>query len=277
MTDYNEKFGLSGPSRLVTTQSIAVHYDGKSKVIKNDHPNYERAKEAIKEADWNLFIDLLSPDKVIAEKSDGKFKIRDDQVFIQNDDGSEFALPSELNKTVLMYMEDGLEYNSLIKFATKLQRNPSYRSVQQLFRYISSVNMTITEDGDFIAYKSVREDFKDQHSGTFDNSIGNVVEMPRNQVDDNPDNHCSNGLHVASYNYANNVYRGPVTLYVSVNPEDVVSVPKDHNNEKIRTCRYKVLGISKGEMKTPYFYTEEYLDNEDEDEDEEKDVLCLAD
>ena len=47
----------------------------------------------------------------------------------------------------------------------------------------------------------VRSDYKDVHSGTFDNSVGQVLEMPRNQVDEDKDRTCSAGLHFCSYDY----------------------------------------------------------------------------
>ena len=63
--------------------------------------------------------------------------------------------------------------------------------------------------------------------------------MNRNDVDDNPNNHCSHGLHVARYNYAYNW--DDKTVIVKINPRDVVCVPDDYDGEKMRVCKYEVL------------------------------------
>ena len=77
------------------------------------------------------------------------------------------------------------------------------------------------------------------HIGHIPNPPGAVVEMPRTQVSDDRHNGCTTGLHVGTWDYASAF--GPKTLIVSVNPRDVVSVPKDCGYQKLRTCRYTVL------------------------------------
>ena len=52
-----------------------------------------------------------------------------------------------------------------------------------------------------LAYKKIRNNWTDIHSGTFDNSIGAVCGMPRNMVDEDSSRTCSAGLHVCSYDY----------------------------------------------------------------------------
>jgi hypothetical protein len=61
--------------------------------------------------------------------------------------------------------------------------------VTELYGFLEKGNLPITNDGHFLAYKKVRKDYKDCHSGTMDNSIGQVVEMERNQVDDKAEKH----------------------------------------------------------------------------------------
>jgi hypothetical protein len=40
-------------------------------------------------------------------------------------------------------------------------------------------------------------------------------------------------------------YSGDILVEVIISPKDVVSVPIDYNNQKMRVCRYKVLGVVK--------------------------------
>ena len=61
-------------------------------------------------------------------------------------------------------------------------------------------------------------------------------------MDDNKDNHCSFGLHVGSYDYANGwAGDGGRLLLVEFDPQDAVSVPTDCNFQKLRVCKYKVV------------------------------------
>lgn len=203
---------------LVTNRAVTVTFDGESHTVTRPSKLADELLAALKEKDWDKVKVLCSPQEAVNSKSGGLFTVRCGQVFVMLPTGQEWAVPGGLNTTILSYIEQGLDFDRLVKFAIKLHENPSYRSVQQLFSFIMNTNLTITEDGDFIAYKSVRGDFKDCHTGTFDNSVGSVVEMPRNEVNEDPEQTCSNGLHVATYEYAHNVYRGEVTLFVAVNP-----------------------------------------------------------
>jgi hypothetical protein len=92
-----------------------------------------------------------------------------------------------------------------------------------------------------LAYKKVSEDYKDVYSGTFDNSVGKVCEMERNQVDDDKDRTCSVGLHFCSQEYLNH-FGGERTMILKINPRDVVSIPSDYHNSKGRCSRYEVIG-----------------------------------
>jgi hypothetical protein len=102
--------------------------------------------------------------------------------------------------------------------------------------------MPITDDGCFIGYKAITNDWKDKHSRTFDNRVGKTPTVPRNTVDDDFRNGCSHGLHIGSYKYANEFARGDDRIVlVKVNPADAVSVPEDCEFQKLRAWRYKVI------------------------------------
>lgn len=91
----------------------------------------------------------------------------------------------------------------------------------------------------------------DNYTKTLDNSVGKVVTMPRNEVDNNREIVCSRGLHIAAWEYAQG-YSGDVLIMVKVNPSDIISIPSDYNNQKGRCCKYEVIGIINEEMKTEY-------------------------
>jgi hypothetical protein len=131
----------------------------------------------------------------------------------------------------------------MVNFMHNLMKNPSKRSVDELYGFLEKNNLPLTPDGHFLAYKKVRRDFKDIHSGTMDNSPGTIVEMERNQVDDNKDQTCSTGLHFCGLSYLDH-FGGSDSrvVIVKIDPADVVSIPSDYNGAKGRACRYEVIG-----------------------------------
>jgi len=95
----------------------------------------------------------------------------------------------------------------------------------------------------------------DIHSRSMNNSVGQVVTMPRNKVDDVRANTCSEGLHFCSLEYLphfGSLSRGDRTVIVKINPADVVSIPQDYNNAKGRTCRYQVVAEHDSDTKSAF-------------------------
>ncbi len=140
-------------------------------------------------------------------------------------------------------LEEDFPVDPLCNFLTNLKLNPSKRAVDELYGFLEKNSLPITPDGHFLAYKKVRDNYKDIHSGTFDNSVGQVCEMPRNEVNEDKDQTCSSGLHFCSLEYLPNFGYGTGNRVVilKINPRDVVSIPSDYNNAKGRACRYEVI------------------------------------
>src|SRR5579885_459587 len=233
---------------VITDHHITVSYDGKREIVKREDPLADRVIKALKEGRNHEIPALVEAAKRIETFSQGTFTVKDGRVLVRG-----VPAPKVLGDKIIRFSKEGLPYQPLVKFAENLQANPSFRAVNELYSFLEKNEHAITEEGKFIAYKRVRSDFKDIHSGTFDNTPGNVLEMPRNQVNEDPNQTCSNGLHVANWDYAHTKFASndaatDVMLEVEVNPADVVSVPVDYNNSKMRVCRYKVLNV----VTTPY-------------------------
>lgn len=149
------------------------------------------------------------------------------------------ALPTELSARIVAFKDNGLPFEPLLKFWEKLKKNPSFNSRRMLYKFLEHNGHPLTTNGNFIAYRGVTADFKDCHTRTFDNSVGAVCEVPRDQVDDNPNNTCSYGLHVAAHSYAYGF--GAKLVKVEVDPQDVVCVPTDYDGTKMRVAKFKVV------------------------------------
>jgi hypothetical protein len=121
-----------------------------------------------------------------------------------------------------------------------LDANPSYRARNELVGFLDACELPITDDGCFMAYKKIRANFTDVHTGTFDNSPGTTVKMNRRDVNEDPTQACSAGLHVCSYSYLSH-FSGDRIVSVKVNPRDCVAVPRDYSAAKMRVCEYTVI------------------------------------
>ena len=142
---------------------------------------------------------------------------------------------------MITMLQEGFPIEPMVNFMENLYANPSKRSVDELYNFLEKSQLPITPDGHFLAYKKVRDNYFDCHSGTMDNSVGKIVEMARNEVDDDKDRTCSAGLHFCSLDYLNH-FGGARIMIVKINPKDVVSIPSDYNDTKGRACRYEVIG-----------------------------------
>lgn len=267
-----------------TSTSVIVNFpdtiDGKrifrTKTVSADSAEYMQIKEAIRKGLVDKLPNIINHKERVIQKhisvsNDKDIKFEDGSVLMRVQ--KEFiSVPPELGKRIIAYAEEGLPFSDLKAFFRNLIQNPSRTSTQSLWRFLEKNHFPITPDGCFIAYKGVSEDFKDLHTGTFDNSIGKVVQVRRNQVDEDITQQCSHGLHVASYNYAHRFYGGGKVIEVKVNPQDVVAVPINETDEKMRVCKYKSVGISQREITDQRVeYDDDEYDEHDEEYDEEHD------
>ena len=229
---------------LYLDNSIIVNFKGETHTIRKGDAKFTMVEELIVSGELEKIPDVLTF-KSTFDHIEG-MELKDNCVFIDGE-----ALPEILNLRVLQYMEKRIPFDSLIRFARKLRKNPSLNSRKMLYKFLEHNGHPITEEGNFIAYRGVTNDFKDRHTGKFDNSVGAVCEMPRSQVDDNPNNTCSEGLHVACYDYAYGF--GPKRIEVEVNPVDVVCVPADYDGTKMRVCKFRVVAEAESLRDEPYY------------------------
>jgi hypothetical protein len=246
---------------IILPQSLILNHEGNTVTINKADGRYEKIVDKIREGKLDEIIPLLSIADGLKEKG---FEIVHGVVHVDGE-----ALPNSLSQRVLDFYNNNLPFQPLLKFWAKLKLNPSFNSRQMLFKFLEHNGHPITTEGNFIAYRAVRGDFLDKHSGKMDNSVGNVVEVPRSQVDDNPNNVCSFGLHVATLEYAKGFgSNGDRLLDVEVDPADVVAVPTDYNGTKMRVCKFKVVAESKGLIDKPL--VESSYEPEDEEETNEE-------
>ncbi len=224
---------------FISDENITINFDNQTHIIPVNSPQSFPIIEAIRNKNYDTLPDLINATKIkINNYGNGSFEVKNNDIYVNGN-----KVPNELSKKILRFIDEGLPHEPLVKFSEKLLENPSYRAVNELFGFLSKNDHPITEDGNFIAYKRVNSDYTDMYTRTMDNSPGKEVSMPRNQVNEDANQTCSFGLHVANWNYASNLYNAGngILIEVEVNPADVVAVPVDYDNAKMRVCKYKVL------------------------------------
>jgi hypothetical protein len=243
-----------------------IYHNGNAHTITPDHVNYERIEEVLSEERYDELEELFDVPTMIARHFDEVEVDEDGQVYYNGQ-----IMHNALSRRITQYCREGIPFDSLVRFFQNLMKNPSKRAVDELYSFLDNQEMPITQDGCFVGYKAVTSDWKDKHTRTIDNSIGTVVSIPRNEVDDDPNNTCSKGLHVANHNYATGFAHGDDNLVlVKVNPMDCVSVPNEYGAEKLRCCRYVVLARVEKKLDDQAMYQEAPIhsfDFEDEEED----------
>lgn len=231
-------------SFIKTQDHLTVVFDdGEIATIYQSNPNYAKIIDALTHKEWETVRELADPSVEVARAiSAGGVadRVRIDGGVVYYDDN---PLHTHLTDRMLEMLEEGFDITPLALFLQNMMENPSYRAVTELYTFLEASNLPITEDGHFLAYKRVRSDWMDQWSGSMSNAIGSVVEMPRNEVDEDKSRTCSSGLHFCSREYLPHygASGGGRVIIVKINPRDVVAIPQDYNNAKGRTCRYEVI------------------------------------
>lgn len=247
---------------IIQGSQVTVVINSKPHVVSKSHPMFQRVVDAIKANDWKTVDSIIDPKKVVLEYGNGKIAVEGDKLYWN---GEEFH--NSLATRMIQMLQDGFDIKPMVNFMENLMTNPSKRAVTELYGFLEKNSLPITPDGCFLAYKKIRQDYTDCHTGTVLNkpavyiteadleTIANstnkkvkvtiengitVVSMERNNVDDDQNRTCSTGLHFCSRDYLNH-FGGERIVIVKINPRDVVSIPNDYNDSKGRACRYEIV------------------------------------
>jgi hypothetical protein len=256
---------------IVTSSSITVTVDGVPFTILKGDAKYAEVLRALAEDREGDLARLFIPKMVIEEwGGNGDFTVADGRVLYQGD-----QVPADLSSRILGMARSMGDPAPLLAFWANLSENPSWRSVEQLYTFLTHENIPITDDGYFLAYKAVTGDLKDKHTQRVDNSVGVINRMPRNRISDDPTLSCHYGFHVGALSYAQS-FGGPgdILLIVKVNPRDVVCVPYDSSAQKVRVCEYEVIGVYGSPLPSTHVYNDDYLIEDGEDEGDEVEDDC---
>jgi hypothetical protein len=225
---------------IISQNSATVIKNGESAIVHRDSPNYKAVVDLLLTEDFENSWAMTSVKKAIEEFSQGKIKVTDDdKVFYGT-----FEVRNRMTDKLVEMIRDGAEGTKAFCafFEAVMTDIESDYVREQLWPFIESQCIELNDDGTFTGYRAVRSDYLDKHTGTIDNSVGQVVVMPRHLVNSDPNQACSAGLHVGSLEYAKGFKGGNDRLIkVKCHVRDVVSVPYDYDAGKLRCCRFEVI------------------------------------
>jgi len=249
---------------IVQGSNITVVIGTTPHTVSKSHIAYNKLLSAIKAGEWETVQDIIEPKQVVLNVGQGNVSIQGDKIFWK---GRE--MHNALTKRMVAMIQEDFPVDPLVAFMENLMENPSKRAVNELYGFLEKNTLPITSDGCFLAYKKVRQDYLDCHSGTVLNKPAaymtdedtaaleeaagknsevtvevvdgvTVVSMERNLVDDDQNRTCSTGLHFCSKDYLNH-FGGERIVILKINPRDVVSIPNDYNDSKGRCARYEIV------------------------------------
>lgn len=244
----------------------------------SSHPEYLNLVECVKVGDIDELERLIDVGTVVDNWSQGIVRFENGVLTYEGE-----AVPLPQAKTTINMIKQGFDCTAMVNFLSQEYNNPSRSSREQGYEFLAKKGITICADGYVAGYKGVAihdgpdfvdlmgrtvtaGDYVDKYTGkSYRNNIGDHNTMPRRRVQDDPNIGCGEGLHIGTYEYAQN-WAGPegAVILVKFSPEHIVSVPKDHSFEKLRVCDYHIVGESRGQIEDLIY---------DEEADEELDDL----
>jgi len=231
---------------IINENTVTVFVEGDSFSFDKDHCNYDKIIKEIEADETNIenLIKLVDMRRAVENFVEGNIQIEDGELFYKG-----ILVDNFVSNKIFDMIEEEVNVTPLIRFLDKLMSNPSKWAIDELYGFLDYGKLPITPDGDFIAFKKVRYDYKDIHTGSIDNSVGKVVTMLRGMVDDDKNKTCSSGLHFCSKEYLSSFgsnrkepEKEDRIVILQINPRDVVSIPTDYNNTKGRCCKYTIVG-----------------------------------
>jgi hypothetical protein len=226
---------------LNDTNVTFISDDGLPRSADGTHPNYLRIREALLSNDAEVDVVALADTKVAIEgKTFGLVTVGEDAIWYKTT-----QLEGYLIEKLLGMVSADIDVTPWANLLDNLMRNPEADARERLPLFLEQAGMPITQDGYFLAWRLVREDYWDIKTGsTFHCTEGVTIAMPREECDNNPHQTCSSGIHVAAFGYLGSYgfdNTGRRCMLVKVNPEHVVAVPTDYSHQKLRACEVMIL------------------------------------
>lgn len=226
----------------VTPDSIVIFAGAKPYIARKDHLNFEKIKSLVKGKQFEKAVKLFDIAGAITANSKGKITVKNSVVY-----WNDKPLHNYVTNRLLTLLKEGFDVKPVINFLEDLynnnllvKENPNHYLVEDLYKFLQSNELPHTPDGGFLAWKRVRKDYLDIHSGTISYKVGESVKEPWEKVSKNRSECGGSGLYFGSRRYFEKLdfgaEKGYKLLLVKVMPRHVASVPVSYEHSKGRAC-----------------------------------------
>lgn len=239
-----------------TSISLLIHNENGFNpiIIPSTHMNFKAVRDELaKDPDYDLnrLYELTDIPRAIAIKTDGRVEVYNGVVKFDGEIIHNYAATR-----IIEHVQQKLPIIPMMRFLDRLMDNPNKEIRVDLFEWLEKGDMPITEDGCFIGYKYVQDDYYSAHTGKDGkvlHALHTEVSMPREECDENRAESCSTGLHFCGFGYLSScyVYNNRIII-VKVDPKDVTAIPAYYDSQKGRCCRYQVVGEITDNIKDHY-------------------------
>lgn len=270
-------------SKTDNSLTVVILDGGRNQVLSTtkSNPNWGAILTALASHDQAEVVQLMSIKNAVERYTESNVEVVDGSVYFRGR-----PLHGQDVDRLLEFQREGVPFLPMARFLELKQKNPSYRSINELYKFLEHRQMPLTPQGTILGYKGVQSNFysvmgntatvmisgETDSGGHILNTVGADIRCDRNCVCDDYRQGCSPGLHIGSLSYA--LGWGQRVVIVEFSPEDVVCVPEDCECQKLRACAYKVRGEYTGAL--PNTYSDVYEVNSktttDDYEDENEDV-----
>lgn len=215
---------------VIKKDYIQVTLPGKGPFsLDSSHPTFNKMRNALKTKRWRSVPKLVSLAASLHDCTVGDVQFK----------GGAFSykgktVDSSLTNRIVEMIQEKKEVKHMMLFMNNLYKNPSQTAINSFFDWLKDNQLPITDDGCFLAYKSVNDDYLDTYSRTVSNKPGQVIMMSRKVANTDYHDQCSTGFHICSRRYG--IY-GSKVMAVKVNPIYVLSAI----DGKMRVTQYEVL------------------------------------
>lgn len=228
---------------MITKETVTIiENNGMATCSLKDCSFKDELLSALRRGDEQTAMALINKDRAIADwvNDENTLRVKDREILYKVGESDWEPLHNALVERIIDMRDQGFNPDPMIKLLENINRNPSKEAQVDLYAFLETNRLPVTIDGCFLAYKKVNADFTDCYTSKISNKPGRTVKMPRSQVNANRNQTCSTGLHVCSGGYLSH-FSGARTMLIKVNPINVVSVPVDYKNSKMRVCEYYVV------------------------------------
>ena len=115
--------------------------DGNNMVLRTTYtqPGWAKALDALSRGDVGALVEACSIGRTVERFTDCNVEIRDGNVFYKGR-----PLYGLDVTRLLEYVRDNVPSIRLLRFLDRKQTNPSYRSIQELYKFLEHREMTLT-------------------------------------------------------------------------------------------------------------------------------------